>query len=91
MVFDDTKPSYDSQDWSRHHPDAKGGKPENMPEPQGKSVMMSCFVDADHAGCQLTHRLHTGVILYIIGRQSFGIPSGRTLWNHPHLAWSLLP
>jgi hypothetical protein len=27
--------------------------------------MMTCFVDADHAGCQLTRRSHTGVILYI--------------------------
>ncbi len=27
--------------------------------------MMTCFVDADHAGCQLTRRSHTGVILCI--------------------------
>ncbi len=27
--------------------------------------MMTYFVNADHAGCQLTRRSHTGVILYI--------------------------
>ncbi|KAI2492438.1 Reverse transcriptase (RNA-dependent DNA polymerase) [Fragilaria crotonensis] len=70
MVFDDTEPSYDprrfaTQDWSKYYPDAKEAIPENMPEPRGKPVMMTCFVDADHAGCQLTRRSHTGVILYI--------------------------
>ncbi|KAI2501848.1 Reverse transcriptase (RNA-dependent DNA polymerase) [Fragilaria crotonensis] len=70
MVFDDTEPSYDprrfaTQDRSKYYPDAKEAIPENMPEPRGKPVMMTCFVDADHAGCQLTRRSHTGVILYI--------------------------
>jgi hypothetical protein len=70
MVFDDTEPSYDprrfaTQDWSKYYPEAKEAIPENMPEPRGKPVLMTCFVDADHAGCQLTRRSHTGVILYI--------------------------
>jgi hypothetical protein len=70
MVFDNTEPSYDprrfaTQDWSKYYPDVKEAIPENMPEPRGKPVMMTCFVDADHAGCQLTRRSHTGVILYI--------------------------
>jgi hypothetical protein len=70
MVFDDTEPSYNlrrfaTQDWSKYYPDAKEAIPENMPEPRGKPVMMTCFVDADHAGCQLTRRSHTGVILCI--------------------------
>ena len=70
MVFDDTEPAYDIrrfaiQDWSKYYPEAKEAIPENMPEPRGKPVMMTCFVDADHAGCQLTRRSHTGVILYI--------------------------
>jgi hypothetical protein len=70
MVFDDTEPRYDprrfaSQDWLKYYSDAKEAIPENMPEPRGKPVMMTCFVNADHAGCQLTRLLHTGVILYI--------------------------
>jgi hypothetical protein len=26
---------------------------------------MSCFVDADHAGCRVTRRSHSGVLIYI--------------------------
>jgi hypothetical protein len=26
---------------------------------------MTCFVDADHAGCQVTRRSHTGVLIYV--------------------------
>ncbi|KAI2490439.1 Reverse transcriptase (RNA-dependent DNA polymerase) [Fragilaria crotonensis] len=62
MVFDDTEPSYDprrfaTQDWSKYYPDAKEAIPENMPEPRGKPVMMTCFVDADHAGFELIEGL----------------------------------
>ena len=36
-----------------------------MPEPRGKEVVTSCFVDADHAGCKATRRSHTGVVLMV--------------------------
>ena len=37
-----------------------------MPEPKGKSVVVvSCFVDANHAGNVITRRSHTGIILYV--------------------------
>jgi hypothetical protein len=36
-----------------------------MPEPSGKPVKMTCFVDADHAGCKETRRSHTGVIILV--------------------------
>jgi hypothetical protein len=35
-----------------------------MPRLLGKSVSMSCYVDADHAGCQVTRRSHSGVIIF---------------------------
>ena len=38
---------------------------QNAPEPRGKSVVMSSFVDADHAGCRVTRRSHTGVIIFL--------------------------
>ena len=47
------------------YPDAKEAVPPNMPEPRGKPVIMSTFVDADHAGCNATRRSHTGVIIFI--------------------------
>ena len=31
----------------------------------GNSVVTSCFVDANHAGCKVTRCLHTGVILFV--------------------------
>jgi hypothetical protein len=36
-----------------------------MPEPKGKSVITSCFVDANHAGNVVTRRSHTGILLYV--------------------------
>ena len=36
----------------------------DVPEPRGKEVVMTCFVDADHAGCKETQRSHTGVIIF---------------------------
>jgi hypothetical protein len=37
-------------DWSKYYPDAAEAVPPNMPEPRGKSVIITCFVDTDHAG-----------------------------------------
>jgi hypothetical protein len=52
-------------DWRSFYPDAKEDIPTNAPEPRGNPVQMICFVDADHAGDQLTRRSRTGVLLYL--------------------------
>ena len=70
MVFDDTEPVFDESrfkvcDWLEFYPDAEEAIPHNMPEEWGHSVLTSCFVDSDHAGCKATRRSHTGVILFI--------------------------
>jgi hypothetical protein len=36
-----------------------------MPEPKRKSLTISCFVDAYHAGNVITRRSHTGIIVYV--------------------------
>jgi hypothetical protein len=36
-----------------------------MPEPHGKPMLTTCFVDADHAGYHLTHHSHSGVLIFI--------------------------
>jgi hypothetical protein len=36
-----------------------------MPEPLGHGVSTTCFVDADHAGCRVTRRSQTGLIIYV--------------------------
>ena len=70
MVFDDTEPNIDEKrfnncNWKELYPDAEEDVPTDMPEPRGKPVIMSTFVDADHAGCRVTRRSHTGVICFV--------------------------
>ena len=52
-------------DWEEFYPGAQEAIPPNMPEPRGKSVSMTTFVDADHAGCKLTRRSHSGVLVFV--------------------------
>jgi hypothetical protein len=47
------------------YPDAKESLPPNAPEPRGEPVQINLFVDADHAGNQVTRRSHTGIILFL--------------------------
>ena len=70
IVFDDTSPHFDETRfvkayWGETYPDAVDPLPHNMPEPRGQSVSTTCFVDADHAGCRVTRRSHTGIILFV--------------------------
>jgi hypothetical protein len=70
LVFDDTVPDLGATyfhvcDWTTVYPDAAETIPPNIPEARGHSVITSCYVDADHAGCKVTHRSHTGLIIYI--------------------------
>ncbi len=70
MVFDDTEPVFDECrfqkcDWSEYYPGACEAIPPDAPEVRGQSVSMSCFVDADHAGCRVTRRSHTGVLIFV--------------------------
>ena len=70
MVFDDTTPTFEnarfkSFDWNDHYPDAVEAISRNIPGERGKPVTMTCFVDADHAGCWETRRSHTGILLYL--------------------------
>jgi hypothetical protein len=45
---------FEPRDWSQFYPDATEAIPPNSPEPRGASVVVSCFMDADHAGCRVT-------------------------------------
>ena len=70
MVFDDTEPVFDEArftkcDWAEYYPGAEDPIPPNMPQPRGKHVKVTCFVDADHAGCRVTRRSQTGVIIMV--------------------------
>jgi hypothetical protein len=70
MAFDDTEPVFDEScfqkcNWSKTYPGACEAIPPDAPEAQGQSVSMSCFVDADHAGCRVTRRSNTGVLIFV--------------------------
>ena len=69
IILDATLPYIDSNrfspvDWRAFYPDAKEALPLNAPEPRGKPMTMTCFVDADHAGNRVTRRSHTGIIIF---------------------------
>jgi hypothetical protein len=51
-------------DWSEFYRDAMEAIPPNAPEPRGNAVIVSCFVDADHAGNRVTRRSHTGILIF---------------------------
>ena len=54
------------KDWTDFYGDVVEDSLPGMPEPLGKSVHTTCFVDADHAGNVVTHRSHTGVLIYVM-------------------------
>ena len=70
IVFDDRRVQMDDNlfeeaDWTDFYGDIKEELPPNMPEPKGDSVIMTCYVDADHAGNLATRRSHTGIIIFL--------------------------
>ncbi len=69
IVMDPTKPMVDERqftqmDWTTFYPNAREQIPPNAPMPRGNSILISCFIDADHAGNQITRRSHTGIIIF---------------------------
>lgn len=44
--------------------DAQEDLPHNAPEPRGLPLQINCFVDSDHAGNKVTHRSHTGILIF---------------------------
>jgi hypothetical protein len=71
MAFDDSIPrinptAFTKTDWSESiYKDATEELPPKMPTPRGNPVVMSCFVDADHAGDKQTRRSQTGFIIFL--------------------------
>jgi hypothetical protein len=69
LVFDDSYVQFtdyvESDDWKDFYGDVKEAIPPNAPEPRGKPVQMTAFIDSDHAGDLLTRRSRTGVFIYL--------------------------
>jgi hypothetical protein len=76
MVFDEMVPAIDQShfrvvDWSELYLEAKDAIPWDAPERRRVSVVASCFVDSDHAGCRLTRQSHTGVFIFVNNGPNF--------------------
>jgi Reverse transcriptase (RNA-dependent DNA polymerase) len=71
LAFDSHAPSIDesffhpSADWTDFYGDVTEELPPNMPEPRGHPVIISAFVDANHAGNVVTRRSHTGIFIFV--------------------------
>jgi hypothetical protein len=52
-------------DWTEFYGDVEEELPRNMPVPRGNMVIISAFVDANHAGNVVTRRSHTGILIYV--------------------------
>ena len=70
IAFDPNLPDIDESafipgDWTDFYGDVVEEDPPHMPEPLGNPVMISCFVDANHAGNKVTRRSHSGVIIML--------------------------
>jgi hypothetical protein len=68
LVFNPSYPPIvpaQTHDWTDFYRDVKIEKPQDMPEPRGKQVKMTTFVDSDHAGDKVTRRSRTGVLVYL--------------------------
>jgi hypothetical protein len=53
------------KNWKELYPDAGEEMPDNMPEPYGKKVRISCYVDADHAHNTVTWRSVMAILVFI--------------------------
>ena len=56
---------YVRPDWTDFYPDAREAVPTDAPEPRGKAVQSTCFVDADHASDRVSRRSRSGVLIYL--------------------------
>jgi hypothetical protein len=70
LVLDDSERKIDESrfntpNWDEFYPDTKEAIPLDAPEERGLPVAMTCYCDADHAGCQVTRRSTTGVLIFV--------------------------
>jgi len=68
LVFDASRPNNVEQslpDWTDFYKDVKEQIPKDSPEPLGKSVEMTAYIDSNHAGDKVTWRSHTGVLIFL--------------------------
>lgn len=70
LVFDPTYPNineeaFEKRDWSDFYPDMKDPLPDDAPKPLGLELLISAYVDADHAGDKSNRRSRSGFIIML--------------------------
>jgi len=70
IVFDEKEPPVEEErfkefEWTDFYGESKEEIPADMPPPRGKEVLISCFVDADHAANKVTRRSHSGMLFFV--------------------------
>jgi len=69
--YDALKPNIDmsvfnvNADWKEFYGDVTEEKPHRCPEPLGPAVLITAFVDANHAGNVVTRRSHSGILIRV--------------------------
>ena len=56
---------FKAYDWFDFYQDANEAIPHNMPEARGNDIIITCFVDTNHAGDQKTRKSQTGVLIFM--------------------------
>ena len=85
LVFDLTEPyinesQFQKVDWTEAYRDIVEELPARCPKPCQNSVIISCFVDANHAGNCVTWRSHTGIFVFVSNRMWFRLPPLEANW-----------
>ena len=70
ILFDTSYPvhhdvNHDDLDWTEFYPDAEEELPPDMPDPRGKPVRITVYLDADHAHDVVTRRSVTGILMLL--------------------------
>ena len=70
ILFDSRLPDYSGykfaeHEWEGAYPGAHEEIDKELPEPKGKPVVLSMFVDADHARDEVTRRSTTGILAFL--------------------------
>ena len=71
LFFDPTYPDIDfdtfndGAEWKTFYGDVTEAIPPNAPDPRGKAVYLSMWVDSDHVGDKSTRQLRTGYFIFL--------------------------
>ena len=63
--IDESSFNHNIEPFKEHYRDAEDEEPFNQPQPRGRSVIMTAYVDASHAANKVTRRSHSGFVIFL--------------------------